>query len=378
MKTVNAPGDGRTARPGGHRLAPALALVALATMAACMEAPGYAGERTLRPDGDLLATGGAVSVRESVSGDVMTAGRTVDYQGEIGGSFLGAGENVRVGGIVDGSVRAAGRNVRSEAAVGRNVTLAGAEVELLPTADVDGNAYMAGGLVRIAGTVDGAAYAGGERVVIDGHVGGDLRVEAQSLRIGSDATIGGELRYRLAEGVVADIAPSASVAGGTVALEPREDSDGGGIGFSALRVLAFVLLGSVLVALFPGTTEAMGDRMTIGFLWVLLVPVAVLVMAATVIGIPLALMLLALYAMSLYAAPVVPALWLGHEIVRGRGRLTRGDVALAFAAGGLVVAVAIALPWIGFLARAVATCLGLGAVVLWLRERGRAPEGGQP
>jgi hypothetical protein len=46
-----------------------------------------------------------------------------------------------------------------------------------------------------------------------------------------------------------------------------------------------------------------------------------------------------------------------------------------FLVGGSIVAIAILLPWIGFVARAVATWIGLGAVALVIRERRAASRG---
>lgn len=360
-------------------------LTVLASGTACMEeADSWKEGVLLRPNGDVLAAGGVVDLNETLSGDAMMVGSSVTFDGSAGGSFVGAAGDHRVRGRIAGSVRAVGGTVLVGASVGRNVTVAGGSVELEDAAVVEGNAYIAGGNVRLLGRVDGDVYIGGRDVLLDGAVGGDVRVEARTLRVGPDARIEGELRYRIEEDGPAAIATDALVGGGVQALEPREGSEGDEVGFFVLRLLAFMLCGVVLVALLPNTLAETsremrarpGAALGLGLLWLLLVPLGVVITAVTVVGIPIALIVAVLYGVTLYLAPVVPALWVGGEILHGRDPTERGDAALLFLTGGAIVAFAILLPWLGFLARLLTACLGLGAAVLMVRDRRSAPKGG--
>jgi len=366
----------RSIRGGLRRGGPAVALM-LSGLGACTEggAPWPEGP-FLHPNGDVLAAGSVLDVTDSVPGDVMLAGQSLTFDGRAGGSYLGAGNNQRVRGAIDGSIRAAGGTVEIEAVVGRNLTVAAGTVFVQPRATVDGNAYLGAGSVRLAGVVAGDVYVGGGETVLEGEVGGDVRVESGSLRIGPDARVGGEVRYRLREGATPVVSPSAQIVGGMVPLEPRP-ARGNGLGFFVFRLLAFVLSALAVVALVPSAAAAATDEMRtrpaaalgVGLLWVVLVPVGVIVLAMTMVGIPLALMLAATFAMSLYLAPLVPGLWLGGVMLRGHDPSKRGGAVLLALAGGLVVAVVMAVPVIGFLVRAVAVCAGLGAFVLALQDR---------
>lgn len=381
---MRTPTSGITQARGLERRSAVVGLLVLVSATlACTEAEILDDGVLLRPNGDVLAASEEVVLTEDVSGDAMAAGGSVTFDGQVGGSYLGAGGEQTIQGRIDGSVRGAGGSVELEAQVGRNVTLVGGDVTIARESVVEGNAYLAGATVRVLGSVAGDLYAGGAVIDLQGDVDGDVRVEAGTLRIGPDANIGGELRYRLEEDAVPDISAQAQIEGGIQELAPRE-GDGPGLGFDVLRVLAFLLAGAVLVALFPTTlteaTDEIDDRIPaalgLGLLWLLLVPVGVVVLGATVVGIPLALMVAVLYAVSLYLAPAVTGLWLGGEILRDRASPERGDALLVFVAGGAIVGIALLLPWVGFLARLAATCFGLGAIVLMVRDRGRVPEGG--
>lgn len=332
----------------------------------------------LRPDGDLIAAGRSIERSESVPGDVMLVGGSVRFTGDMGGSYLGAGGEQEVHGRIVGSGRVAGGSVRFGSTVGRNVTLAGGTVELLEEAVVERNAYLAGGSVRVGGTVLGDLYAGAGEVVLDGVVEGDVRIEADRLRIGPSARVGGDLRYRVGT-EPASISGEAEILGDVEMLPPREDLGPGAVTMYVLRVITFILSAGVLVALFPGPASALVDvvrrrpapALGFGLLWALGVPAVAIVVAVTVVGFPLALMLGAVYAASVYVAPAVPAMWLGELLVTPRGVSGREDRLRSFLVGGPLVAVAILLPWAGFIVRLAGGLLGLGAMALVIVDRRR-------
>ncbi|MGD8599796.1 MAG: polymer-forming cytoskeletal protein [Gemmatimonadota bacterium] len=343
------------------------------------------GSVLLRPSGDLLAAGETVDRAESVVGDVMLAGRTVAFTGDVGGSYLGAGAQQEIHGRIDGSGRIAGGTVRFGSSVGRNVTLAGGTVELLEESVVERNAYMAGGTLDIDGTVRGDLYAGGEEVVLDGTVEGDVRIEAGRLTVGPSARIGGDLTYRVGdEG--ASISDGADIVGQVEVLPPREDGDSTSIAMYIVRLVMFIVCGGVLVALLPGSAAQLVEAVQshpapalgFGLLWLIGVPTVALVAAITVVGLPLAMILAAAYLASLYAAPAIPAMWLGDALLSPRGASDREIRLKSFLVGGPLVGLAVLLPWIGFVARLAAWLLGLGAMALLIGTNLRhASQGGE-
>lgn len=357
------------------RITPHLLLGAALSAVACAPTGEPQEDPLIRhPGEDVLAAGSEVALSDSVAGDVMVAGATVSFSGFAGGSYLGAGRAQRVDGRIDGSARLAGASIELSGSVGRNLTAGGGYVLVTREARIDRNAYMAGGRIEFEGSVGGDLYVVGEDVRLDGEVRGDVRVEAQRLTLGPAALIGGDLTYRVAEGSP-PVDASRMTSGNVEALPPWELRRLSPVPY-VYRVLAFVLAGLVVVALFPRAAGAAADAMErrpaasagVGILWILLGPIAVAVLAATVIGLPLALVTVAVYAASLYLAPIVPAVWVGRELLSrapAHGRRRPGLVRVL--AGALIVAFAVLLPWVGWFARLAATVLGLGALVLALR-----------
>src|SRR5690606_5393851 len=154
------------------------------------------------------------------------------------------------------------------------------------------------------------------------------------------------------------------------------------------RLLGFLLVGTIFVLIFARAARTVASAldadplagMGLGLLWLLFVPVAIFAAFVTVIGIPLAVTATALYVIALYLAPILPSLWLGRRLSGDRGTepagasgsarpasVTRASVR-AFLLGGILVGLAMLLPWIGFPARLIAISLGFGGTVLAVRE----------
>ena len=95
--------------------------------------------------------------------------------------------------------------------IGRNLTVAGGNIELTPSARIQGAMVSAGGTVHLGAPLGrGARVAAGSLVVSNG-IGGELIAAVGSLRIASGARISGNVRYY--RGREASIDERASIAG---------------------------------------------------------------------------------------------------------------------------------------------------------------------
>jgi hypothetical protein len=143
--------------------------------------------------------------------------------------------------------------------------------------------------------------------------------------------------------------------------------------------LGLVLLLAVLLATLPGPCAAVartlrerpGASLLLGFVWLVCVPVAAVLMAVTVIGIPLALLTLALYAALLPVAYVGAAIGLGQWAL-SRWWPTRADALASRIAAGAAALLALSLlgwmPVLGGLFGFLALLAGLGALLLQIRQ----------
>lgn len=330
----------------------------------------------MRRGGDLLASGASPTVADTVSGDVMVAGAEASFTGVAAGDLLAAGGRLDLVGSVGGSVRAAGGDLRVATDMGRNATLAGGNVVLERTGRVRGNAYLAGGAVRVDGVVDELLRVSGGDVILNGVVGRDVRVEAGSLRLGPSTVITGDLRYRLRRGEELTVDPGARVEGRTIALVPRRSLPRWAPWWLAL--IGFLIVGVAAVAFAPRTAAAAAGSVTarplaslgLGLAWLVLVPALVVVAAVTLVGLPLAVIVGMLYLISLCLAPVVPGTRLGLALLGDRERPSRGHVVAALLLGAPILVVLAFAPLVGFALWGLALVLGLGGLVLGLARKG--------
>lgn len=358
-----------------------LSLVCVAAFACGVRLEGEE-EIVVRRGGDLVGGGGTLVLFDSVPGDAMLAGGSIEFTGSTGGDYLGAGGDQTISGRIGGSVRAAGGRVRLEAEVGRNATVAGGNVVVADGALVEGNAYLAGGAVRVEGGVNRLLRIAGGEVVLDGPLGGDVRVEAERLRVGPRAAIAGDLRYRVAEEAAID--PAARIDGRVVELPPGPDRRKGFGFLRALWLLGFLVAGCAAVALFPRTARSAEEAVRrrpfaaagFGILWILAGPVAAVLVALTVVGLPLALIFSAIYVVLLYLGRAVVAIWLGRLALRAPEGAGRAGLLARLLIGGAALLLVGLMPVLGALVTLVATVMGIGALLAALSARAPAPAPG--
>lgn len=307
---------------------------------------------------DLIAAGRRVTFRRTTAQDVIVAGADVDFAGEITDDLVGAGRRV---------------HLRHDSVIGDDARLAAGDL------DIEG---------RIGGDLDAVA----ELITLSGEVAGDVDLLARRIVLAPGARIGGKLTYRSRS--EADIAADAVVAGGVERLE-IEDFDElekvrrrgplVGLGAWLVGVLALIVLGAGLHLALPnlltGAVAAMNrnpwSTLGVGFALFVVTPVAAMFLVFTVIGLPLALMGLAAYAVSLGLGLITAATWLGGRIRRwvgrGTGALDGWGRVLWAAVGIVALSVLGAIPFLGGLALLFAVLFGLGALAPQAWRRLRSP-----
>lgn len=348
-----------------------------------------AGEGSLRPVGaDVFVGGGAVSVDDAVGGDLFAAGGTVDIDAGVVGDAIVAGGKLRFGAPVAQSVYAAGGQVNINGAVGRNLRVAGGQVELGSKANVGGNVSIAGGRVELKGVIGGHVQAAGGRVLINGSVGGDVVATSGTVALGPLARVGGKLRYRSSGSLQQD--PAAQVSGGIESIlspwseagssAPVTPSARRGFGWLGwLWTAGLIVLAALWLALAPRTSartslalrQRLGWSVGLGLVWLVCVPVLVLLIGLTIIGIPLALFALAVYLAVLPLAYVAAAVALGDWGLQRwqAARSSKPAWRTAAAAAALVLLALLGhVPWLGASVAVVLLLAGLGALLLLWRH----------
>jgi cytoskeletal protein CcmA (bactofilin family) len=340
-----------------------------------------ADERIVEP---MLLEGDEIVIDGTVEGDVVAAGERVTIGGTIAGGIYVFAHTLEIRGRVEGPVHVLADRVQIDGEAGG--LLAGAdEVSIGASGRIVRDATL---LVRVIGVVTGEVgrdlYFAGEKLEVAGSVGRNVQVfwaeDGVFLRDG--ARIEGDVVANLEEGEEISRAPAA-VVGGELRIERMERPQDHYLAiyrephFYLLHALGFVasfVFGLVLHLVAPGlfvgelrTPRAFFRALGLGFVAAVVTPLAILVMALTVVGIPLAVAALFLFIGALYTAELAVGALIGRKLLplEDASTLTFGR---SFFVGLLLLVVASHLPFIGPPVGIVAIGVGLGLLV----DRARA------
>lgn len=329
-------------------------------------------------DDDLVAAARELTVQAEVNGDLAAAGGRVTITAPVDGYVMSAGRTVILDGSVGNDVWAAGESVDVNADVSNNAMLAGRTVRLGPEAMVGHDARLAGNTVTIEGRIERNLRIGADTARIGGTVGGDVRADAREVTILPNTVINGDLVVRASKPPT--ISPGATIRGET-RYEPLERASW----FSwpwvwigsllSLLVLGFgaVALSSAWPARVAATMRArLGATTLIGLCVLVLTPIVVGILAFTLIGIPLAIVLSALYVAVLLLSIVMVAYRVGTWVL-DRMHRPQASPWTRMAVGVLIVSLAISIPFAGPVFAILALIAGTGALVLAGRELFKSP-----
>lgn len=342
------------------------------------------GLRERNAGADRMVAGCPVSVALPVAGDLMAAGCNVEVLAEVDGDIVVMGGNVRLAAPLKQGLYAAGGRVSIEAPVQRNVRIAGGRVELGPNAKVAGNVSVVGGNVDIDGAIGGYLQVGAGRVRINGPVAGDVEIGAGEMELGPNARIAGKLRYASGDEIRRDSA--AQVLGGVERIErgerrPASHKLRAGVsrGLGWVWSLGLLAITAILLAAFPqfckGVAETARARwalsLLVGFIVLVCTPVAALIAVVSVVGIPLALVMIALYVPLLLVGYVSAGIALGDVALqrwRAEHAAKRGWRIAAVVLAMLVISLLGRVQFVGWLVTLAAMLIGIGALLMQIRR----------
>ena len=333
-------------------------------------------------DDDILAAASHVTIEPDVEGDVTAAGQSVAVAGRVRDSVMLAGREVHLTGPVGNDAWLAGQSVTIGSKVADNAYAAGSTVVLATDGAVGKDLLIGGGEVSVQGSVGRNLRAAAGDLVIGGTITGNVYASADSIRLFSTAVVKGNLFYESPNRVEVD--PGAKVMGKIEhKLPPKEKMKPvfwSGFAWWLGRLIAAILFGAALLTLFPDKSREAADTVRrsfwfslgVGLVVAIVVPVACVIGLITVVGIPLALAVLFVYSILLYATGIFASLALGTWIL-GRGRQTPPKPLGSMILGALVLGIVFLVPWIGWLVKLGVVLAGLGAFcVTWWR--GRTPQ----
>jgi len=289
------------------------------------------------PD-DVVASGGSVTVRAPVD-SLTVAGGMVTVDAPVAGDVIAASGTLVVNGDVGGKVLAAG-----------------GEIELNGNAT---NALVTGGTVRIGedAVIERDAVISAGEVVNEGSVLGNLTVSAGTFNNTGTA--------------------------GNVTFEEQQEPGPALPGlFAVLTAIGVLILGLLLIKFLPGPFAAIVGEVeknpvvltVLGFLAIIVTAILLLIVAITVIGLPIALVGGLLFIVALLLSSLFVAYALG-DVIASRAGWRPGPMGI-FILGFVILQILTFIPLLGALVQVVAVSLGYGGILYALRGVSQPGAGG--
>lgn len=320
----------------------------------------------------------ALPAGETLDDEALLTAYRLDVQGAAKRDlWLLASTAARFDGTAAGDLRVLASSAVLAGETRQNLLVYARGLQLTTNAVVHGEAVLFGTTVICEGRVEGDAWIFADSVTLGGRWGGNVRIHAREIRVVPGTAIAGDLVYTAPKPLTYD--SSVAVAGTvkqTKNLLPEADLRSN-LAIQGYLFLAALLVGLPFVGFFPAFAggavrnlrTAPWRVLAAGVLAVLLGPFLIGFAFMTVVGIPLALLLAALYGTLLYLSHIVIALWLGHRLLRAQGPQTFARVLAALTAGLFVLYILAALPGVLAFVLLPVLVLGMGSLVLALLQR---------
>jgi cytoskeletal protein CcmA (bactofilin family) len=324
---------------------------------------------------DLYALGGRTIIEGTVQGDLVVLSGEVIVTGTVEGDVIGlVWGPARFAGEVGESVLLACLRLDAGGRIGADLsTLAG---EAAVGAEVDRDLLLIGGSAEVSGSVGRDLRAQAWRLTVEGEVGRDVVARVDDMILGDAARVAGDVTFRASDEV--RVSDAAAVGGTLVQAQVLAPTWARAVTrlVGWLSVLGFLVAGVALFWVFRGTAprsvqvarERPWRSALVGLGVLVLPPLLAVPLFLTLVGLPVAVLILLFWVVGLFVGPVPAVAAAGERLLGGRGGVLGGFVvgALLWRAGLWALSLVAALLYL------IPLLVGLGAftIAAWEARRG--------
>lgn len=246
--------------------------------------------------GDLYILENNASIENDVDGNLFVLADNVDIAANVNGNVFVMGTNVNLKSNVSGSVFALASNLNFVSGQVTDVYFYGTNISMAEDAVVSREAKMMGDTIKISGTITGDLYTQTDKISLD-----------ETGKITGKLVYSGELS-QVTEGQIGSLEKQEIK---TTVVEQKSSFANKAESVLYKTVTALFIIGLIVLV----TDKKMETKVTVsdaikgiigGFIWIVIIPVIVIVLMLTIIGLPFSVLLLALYVLMFFVA--IPAM----------------------------------------------------------------------
>ena len=284
-------------------------------------------------DEELVAAGANVEIAGDIKEGLKAFGANVAIPGEIQGELIVFGANVVLSGKYHKKVKGAAANLILSGTFDNNVEVGGAKITITPTAMIKGDLVYSTALLE---------QQKGSQIM------GKVIRKAMKVREREAEQWWGKRKK-----VVASL----------------------GILFWILSLAAFLIVGTLIHSASPKKTDAIVTTISespwkstgVGFVFLVVVPVGVILSLLTLVGIPIGIIAALLYAIFLYISRLYIGVWIGRKLLGFVKKSLATSFFWPFLVGTILITLVGLIPFVGWLFRLFFLLISLGAMwrVIW-------------
>ena len=316
----------------------------------------------------------SVSLNDPIDATSFVAGNNVDISSRIDGASFIAGQNLKIKSKQD-ILFAAGNTLHVSGVETKDAFLAGSSIELSESNIRD--LYAAASSITVNSNINRNAFLGADVVTINSVVNGDLYIAADTIEIKDNAEILGTLKYP--KDAKTNISSDAKI-NDTKTYERDSSSDDDDSVAEAIKsaiytFLSMLLIGLILLALNKNVFTRISKMKTdgvnvlknigIGFCFLVVLPIAAIILMITVIAIPLSIISLIMYGVMIYLTAIPTAYFFGNLLLKDKIE----NKYLLFTVSLLALYILKTIPVIGGLTTFLTICFGLGIYLALIVEQ---------
>lgn len=340
---------------------------------------------------DLYISSVKGEINSDVLGDLYIAAGFVEIEANIAEDLVVLGGQVEVDADVRGDVRIFGGDVKISGTIEEDLVISGGNVTISEDSQILGSVLLSGAyFVTIEGDVAGDLVGAVSIFDLSGNIAGDVSISVQEeLDLLPGSQIGGNLTYysirelEIPEDIVAGEISHEQLLNKTVGVKNLESSKKE---FFIIRgiwgLTTSSLLALLLVIFTPNLLLNVGriaqketlNSFGIGLMTLIVGFVAVVILAMTVLGISISLLLLNLLLIAVYFTKIFLAAWLSLYILKEPAKKSKKKAAFRlkyFASIFLMLLLyygLLLIPYFGALIRFIGFTIVLGAIVKYKKE----------
>ena len=314
-----------------------------------------------------------VAANETINDDLFLAGTSALIEGTVDGDVFAFADTVVVRGTIKGMLITAANEVVIEGRVERSLLAAGSKVTVAQQGSV-GNTFLAAGeQVSMLGNVGRAMLAAGDRVTVEGRVGKELQAAVNDLIIRSTAVVSGPVTYGSNhEATIEQGARTGEVTYRYYDSEWHWDEATwyASTWWYAAKFVGFLLIGLAVLALIPSLRRSFPAMVTAkpwqaplaGFLTLLALPVAFVILLLTVIGIPFSILAMMALPAVIYFSQILVSWTAGRLLANYVPAMTDWSWPVIFLVGALLTTLLTIIPGVGWIFGTAAVFYGIGGI----------------